>query len=405
MRVLYLSYDGLTDPLGQSQILPYLIKLAEKGHQIDVISFEKPDRQLAFGTQIQKLCTTAGLGYYPQRYRKWPPVLSTLQDIREMKKIARQLHHKNKYHIVHCRSYIAALVGEFLQQKHGVKFIFDMRGFYADERVDGGIWPQNNLVYRKVYQYFKRKERDFLNRADHIISLTHAAKTEIEGWKVAQSEISVIPCCVDTSHFDRDKIPEAQKDALRSSLHIINKHPVVGYVGSTGTWYLLDEMLMYFKAVQSEFPQAVFLFVTVDSPEKIVDKAREIEIPESALRIVASNREDLPAYLSLMDWSVFFIQPVFSKKASSPTKQGELMSMGIPVVCNSGVGDTEQIVHKFKSGITLPLLDAQAYQTAAKTSTKLLEMDKASIISGAKAYFSLEKGVAELNRIYLDITK
>ena len=38
---LYLSYDGISDPLGQSQVLPYLKGLARLGHKIHLISFEK----------------------------------------------------------------------------------------------------------------------------------------------------------------------------------------------------------------------------------------------------------------------------------------------------------------------------------------------------------------------------
>ena len=44
MKVLYLTYDGLTDPLGQSQILPYLKMLSTKGAEISIISFEKKQR-------------------------------------------------------------------------------------------------------------------------------------------------------------------------------------------------------------------------------------------------------------------------------------------------------------------------------------------------------------------------
>jgi hypothetical protein len=52
--------------------------------------------------------------------------------------------------------------------------------------------------------------------------------------------------------------------------------------------------------------------------------------------------------ISLFDTSIFFIRPTYSKKASSPTKQGEIMAMGIPLICNYGVGDTDEIVKKCK---------------------------------------------------------
>ena len=44
MKVLYISYDGMTDPLGQSQVLPYLCGLSKSGYQFTILSFEKKQR-------------------------------------------------------------------------------------------------------------------------------------------------------------------------------------------------------------------------------------------------------------------------------------------------------------------------------------------------------------------------
>lgn len=43
-NVLYLSYDGMTDQLGQSQVIPYLQGLSKEGYSFTLISFEKPER-------------------------------------------------------------------------------------------------------------------------------------------------------------------------------------------------------------------------------------------------------------------------------------------------------------------------------------------------------------------------
>ena len=39
-KVLYITYDGILEPLGQSQVLNYLEKLSED-HEITLMSFEK----------------------------------------------------------------------------------------------------------------------------------------------------------------------------------------------------------------------------------------------------------------------------------------------------------------------------------------------------------------------------
>jgi len=39
-RVLYISYNGMLDPLGQSQVIPYLKELSRAGVSLTLLSFE-----------------------------------------------------------------------------------------------------------------------------------------------------------------------------------------------------------------------------------------------------------------------------------------------------------------------------------------------------------------------------
>ena len=161
MNVLYLSYDGLTDGLGRSQVLPYIFGLREPGHTFTVVSFEK---EVPFGKEentIQKLVAEAGVKWVPLKYTPSPPVISTIYDVYQLRKTVEQLHNKTPFDIIHCRSYITSLAGLRMKRKHGVKFVFDMRAFYADERVDGKIWNLNNPIFKLVYDFFKRKEAEF----------------------------------------------------------------------------------------------------------------------------------------------------------------------------------------------------------------------------------------------------
>ena len=43
--ILYVSYDGMLEPLGQSQVLAYLERLAD-GYEVNLLSFEKPSDTL-----------------------------------------------------------------------------------------------------------------------------------------------------------------------------------------------------------------------------------------------------------------------------------------------------------------------------------------------------------------------
>jgi hypothetical protein len=207
-QVLYLSYDGMTDPLGQSQVLPYLAGLSKKGYRFTLVSFEKQEKLEKGKAIVEKICADNAIDWQPLLYTKKPPVLSTLKDIIALRKKIKTLYQQKKFELVHCRSYITMLAGEWMKKKWNVKLVFDMRGFYADERVDGKLWNLNNPVFKFIYRYFKKKEKQFLGFADYTISLTTHAKQEIHSWTGITNQpvpIQIIPCCVDLELFESRK--------------------------------------------------------------------------------------------------------------------------------------------------------------------------------------------------------
>ena len=400
-NVLYISYDGMTDPLGQAQVLPYLIGLKKYKHNIFLLSAEKHENYSVHAAKIQQICKENQIHWHPIFYRKKPPVLSTVLDINTLWKNAKPIITQNNVQIVHCRSYISALIGLKAQKKLNCKFIFDMRGFWADERVDGKIWNINKFPFNIIYQYFKQKEKEFLLNADAIVSLTYHAKNEINSWKIPlKSEINVIPCCADLDHFDYQK--NATDNNLKQELGIQNNEFVLGYLGSLGTWYLLDEMLDFFKVLLQN-KEAKFLFITKDNPIDILQAASKKNIPENKIIIRPSERENLPKMLSILDASIFFIIPSYSKKASSPTKQAELLGMGIPLICNANVGDTNEILEKENVAIVLPNLSPTTYQDCIQKLPQFLSKNKADFRNIAFQYFSLEEGIKKYQKIWNDL--
>lgn len=402
-KILYLSYDGMTDPLGQSQVLPYLTGLSKKGYQFALISFEKKARFEKEEVAIKKICKDNNIDWHPLPYTKTPPVLSTIKDLLAMKKKIRTLYQATPFLIVHCRSYIAALAGIWMKKKWRVKMIFDMRGFWADERVDGGLWNLKNPLFRTVYRYFKKKEKQFLEIADHTISLTYNAKQEIHSWKTVKGQpvaIQVIPCCVDLALFDPATIHLSSVAEKKRELNIPGSGSVFSYIGSIGTWYMLSEMLAFFKRWLQKQPGAIFLFVTNDKSQYILAQAAAAGVPGDNIRIRSAARAEVPLLISLCNYSIFFIKPAYSKKASSPTKQGEIMAMGIPLICNSKVGDTDYIVKQYHSGILIENFNDANYDKAIETGIKLTVFNAENIREGARQFFSLEQGINQYEQVY-----
>lgn len=402
-KILYVSYDGMTDPLGQSQVIPYLIGLQKNNFDITILSTEKRKNYSLHHESVENLLVKNNIKWVKIYYTKKPPVISTLIDIFKLTLKAKKNYKKEKFDIIHCRSYIAAFVGLYMKNKYNVKFVFDMRGFYADERVDGNIWDTNNLIYKTVYNFFKKKESVFLHNADYIVSLTNSAKKIIDNRKEFKNQklpIEVIPCCADLSLFSPENISISRVKFYKEKLKITANDFIILYLGSIGTWYMLDEMLVFFKRLLIKKPNAKFLFVSFDNSNLIKRTAEKNSVPLDKIIIQQADREDVPSLISLSKISIFFIKPVFSKKASSPTKLAEIMGMGIPVICNSNVGDVDEIISKTQAGLIVNNFSINDFDKTIDSIDEKLKISKEKIINSAKQYFSLQMGIERYAKIY-----
>lgn len=406
MKVLYVSYDGMTDALGRSQVIPYLLKLSSLGYQIYVLSCEKKEIPEPETKEVESLFLQHRIQWSPLSFSTRPPWVSKVMDVVKIKKQAQALHQKHNFDIVHCRSYIAALAGLQLKRKYGVRFVFDMRGFWVDERVEGDIWNLKNPIFKYIFRYFKKKEKQFFQYADAVVSLTHSGKQVIAdmlGSRAAE-KTTVIPCCVDTTLFSHTSLNGSELSGLKSELGIGANDFVISYLGSVGTWYMLDEMFVFFKKLQGIYPQVRFLFISGDNKKYILQKAAAHGILAGQIIIRKASRDQVPLFLALSDVSLFFIKPVFSKKASSPTKQAEIMSMGIPLICNAGVGDTQMLFADEKVGLVLKDFTEKEYDRALKQIERVRRIDPEVIRNRALQYFNLHDGVVRYDQIYKQIT-
>ncbi len=386
MRILYLTYDGLTDPLGSSQILPYVLGLQQKGHQFTIVSFEKPGWKNN-SKELEELMESRGIKWIPLKYHKYPPVFSTLYDLKTLRKAVRKETELEGYHAVHCRSYITSIVGLEMKVDRGLKFIFDMRGYWADERIEGNIWDIRNPLFRTIYKYFKKKEKEFLMESDYVVSLTNTSAAYLSTTH-SIDHIEVIPCCVDMKLFDREAVLVPQVEAK-----------YIGYLGSLGTWYMTREMIEFFSVFITIAPEYKLLIVTKDDSRYLVKLLEEFDISEDQYIITSASRTGVPGELVKMDALLSFIKPVFSKTASSPTKVGEALSMDIPVVVNKGIGDLDQVVSNHQLGILIEEFSREEYLAKSKELLRLIQSDFRGRV-WVENNLSLQIGIDRYNKVY-----
>jgi glycosyltransferase involved in cell wall biosynthesis len=389
-RILYISYDGMLEPLGQSQVLAYLKRLA-LGRSIHLISFEKAEdwSNISDLKRIAEEISSAGIVWHPLRYHKRPSALATAWDIAQGIAVGLWLILRHRLSIVHARSYVPSVMSLALKRLTGAKYLFDMRGFWADERVDGGLWPRTGRMYRVA----KGFERRFLLAADHVVSLTHAAVREMHRFDYLQGRmppISIIPTCADLARFS--PLPPVREGGAF----------VLGYVGTVGTWYLFDETVACFLQLLRLRPDARFLIVNRGEHAYIHERLAAAGVPDSAVQLTTTTHTEVPKLMARMDAGIFFIKPVFSKQAAAPTKLAEFLGCGIPCLSNAGVGDMAEVLEGERVGVALKVFDVES-MTAALQRLLQLAGDPATrgrCVDAAQKHFSLQEGVAKYQAIY-----
>ena len=364
-QVLFISYNGMLDPLGQTQVLPYLRELAKKGVQFTLLSFEKPHAfepaGVAKSEALRDELQTQGIDWHWLRYHRRPSLPATMYDVFAGYRKASALVKRKQIEMVHARGHIPATIAVWLKVWLDTKLIFDLRGLMAEEYVDAEHWRKGNLPYRIT----KSMEVKILAAADAIVTLTERVWPIISEWEGLRGRTphhEVIPCCVDLARF---RFSEQERAQRRKELGLDDQFTIV-YSGSLDGWYLTDTMADFFASVVRRNPKAHMLWLTTGSHDRVRELMRGRNISKENFSVLSVAAADVPSYLAAADAGLSFIKRCVSKVASSPTKNGEYLACGLPVIINEGIGDSDALVDQWQAGVLIEEFNETEFEAAAR---------------------------------------
>jgi glycosyltransferase involved in cell wall biosynthesis len=389
---LYLTRNGLLEPLGQSQVMGYLKGLSHD-HQITLITFEKPE-DLADTQAMAKAeadCKAHGIVWRQKSFHHLPKLLAPAWSMFEMFWSALQAARRGDAELIHARSYLPAAAAWAVNRLTGTPFIFDMRALWLEELITAGRLQRGSIVHKVLTRLKKVCLRD----AAAVVSLTDAAvrylqdqyPTELQG-----QHITVIPTCADLQRFKRSNKPPSER--------------VYGCVGTVlSGWFLMDWLASLFNTVAQKDPEARFEVITRDDTET-VRAALDIDGKlGDRLSIFPSASESVHEALQKQSTSVMFFTAGTSKLGSAPTRLGEALGCGIPVIANEGVGDVADIIRRYNVGVIVK----DASETAMNAALGELEPLRSDpdlpprCRRAAEEVFSLEAGTEAYRKLYADI--
>jgi glycosyltransferase involved in cell wall biosynthesis len=393
MRVLYITHYGILEPLGQTQILPYLYGLARSGIEIEICSFEKK-RCFSDAARVERqfqLLRSAGIDWRPRRYHGGSSPASLISDFIPAALEIMRTCARRKPDLLHLRTHVPFLCAWPAAALKGIPALFDFRGFLAEEYADAGIWRTGSFKFQSV----KALEKRMAQKSAAVVVLTHpAAEYFHRNYGIAGNRIHIIPCCVDLERFR----PSSENAAPRSPGRPLK----VVYSGSVTGRYRLAEMLRFFDLIRRARPGSQMTVLTNGHADFVHGEATRLGLPDAVIRIQSLEPEEVPLELASHDLGLILIAGTLGLAASSPTKMGECLACGLPVVAEETIGDAADILLKGGVGCLIDSSRSDSWDEVVRSALELCDNPgiRQKTAAAARRHYALSAGIQRYAEAY-----
>lgn len=361
IKTLYISYFGIREPLVQTQVVAYLREIASGGVTVHLVTFEPNFKEIWTPDELEKerkKLAAQGINWHALAYHKSPSVPATLYDVALGARFIRKLVRREGINVLHARGHIPVLMAALANAGNACRIIFDIRGLVAEEYADAGIFAHGSPPFRAI----KWIEKLGLKKASQIVVLTNKMRDYLVKERAVKPEIiEVIPCCVDFSRLENAELKLPPSDRFE-----------LIYAGSVSGLYLLEEMCAFFLELKKRKPDAFFRILTKHPAEETAKAFQKLGIGENDYEVLSVKPTEVGTYIKQASLAISFRKSTFAQIAASPTKIPEYLAVGVPVVSNAGIGDTDALIENEKVGVIVSDLSPAGYAAAVDKALELL---------------------------------
>jgi hypothetical protein len=359
----YVTIDSLSEGVGSSQITPLMSRLSKSGMKINLISYEKSSPE----TQLQNYFISLGIVWSPQPF-------GTTGALGGIKRLNNLRHKIPRTNLIHARSEIPAVSAI---TSHQAPALWDVRSLWADQK----ILIQGNLLNHALYKSYRKLETIAANKSSGMSTLTSAVIPILEERNGRLPLLrTVVPTAVDLDRF-----------------HLISNMPKVLralFSGTYNDYYDLKLSSLFMEELRGQIRVETHWARPLES-----NKSRIGVGEEEVLFVEQTEMANLIPNYSF-GVSICKLDAGPSLTAAMPTKIGEFLACGRPIVINKGLGDMDEFIAESKVGVTLNGDPGNARDAA----TELIELvsDPETPFrcrAIAEKYFSMDNGVEK----YLDL--
>jgi hypothetical protein len=359
----YITIDSLSEGVGSSQITPLITLLANAGLKISLISYEKSNPDSDVTNHFKSIGVEWNVRDFGQN--------GLMGGIARLNNLRQEVPKTN---LIHARSDIPAVSAIASQQ---APVLWDVRSLWADQK----IIIQKSNFNAISYPLYRGLESIAATKSLGMSTLTSAVVPILEQrHKVLPHLRTVVTTAVDLNRFQLSSVLPSKVRALFS--------------GTFNDYYDLDLSRLFMQEFQKQTP------VEIHWARPSESQRSEIGIGESSVLVgtQVGMAEMIPNYS--FGVSICKLDAGPSLTAAMPTKIGEFLACGRPVVVNKGLGDMDEFLKDYDAGVILDGTPRNLVESASKLSSVLLDPETPMRCRAlAEKHFNMEEGSIK----YLDL--
>jgi glycosyltransferase involved in cell wall biosynthesis len=209
-------------------------------------------------------------------------------------------------------------------------------------------------------------QRAAIDRSARIVILTDRARAALFQPQLRE-RVHVIPCCADLAGIERGS---ANAASVRRRLGLEDRAVMV-YVGKFPSWSMPGEMADLFELARDVRPDLHFLIITQEAPDAIRENLLRAGADPGSFTITSAPHDQVAGYLAASQFAITFIRPARSTIGQSPTKLGEYLGAGLPVLYSAGIGDLDDLMSG-EVGVRVDEHSCEAHSGAARAIFELV---------------------------------
>ena len=361
--VTYITIDSLSEGVGSSQITPLMSRLSEAGLKINLISYEKSKKN----SELSDYFKLIGVDWNARSFG----ANGFMGGVGRLNNLRQEIPKTN---LIHARSDIPAVSGIASRR---APVLWDVRSLWADQKVI----IQRNLLNKALYRSYRALETIASHHSLGMSTLTSAVIPVLEERNRRLPLLrTVVPTAVDLNRFQLSPKMPSKIRALFS--------------GTYNDYYDLHLSALFMDELRSQIEIETHWARPNESKKEQINVGEERVLPSSQ----AEMAQLIPNYS--FGVSVCKINADSSLTAAMPTKIGEFLACGRPIVVNKGLGDMDDFIKEFAAGVILDGDPDNLKQSATELIQLILDPETPDRCRAlAEKYFSMEVGA---NR-YLDL--